>query len=130
MKKSLIIGIIALILAIFALILTFNFAKDYVGGSPDANRFDTITSGSATTSTTTIQQLLAKNASRSYAHITNQGTSTIFMMMSSTSTGAVANAGIQLTSGESYDINSENLYIGDIWLATSSVATKVLYIEQ
>jgi hypothetical protein len=92
--------------------------------------FTTVTVGSATTATDTATALIEQNSARSYLLVINDSTSTIYLWPSATSTGALQNAGLRLATGESYEFRDVNLYQGKLWLATSTVASKILYIER
>lgn len=92
--------------------------------------FMTVTSGSATTATNTITRLISANTGRSYLAVVNDSATTTYLGLSATSTGTVVNTGLRLNAGDIYEFRDVNLYQGDIWLATTSVPQKILYIER
>lgn len=77
--------------------------------APSILKTATNTNVSVLTSSTTI---LANRTSRSHAVIVNDGTNVVYLSLGAT---AVANKGIRLNpSGGSYEINEQNLFIGEI----------------
>lgn len=80
---------------------------------------------------------LARNNDRTYAAIVNDGTADIYIYLTNfasadaaTST-VVANNGIRVNAGGgSYEILPENLYLGDIWVASTTAAQRVLVTEK
>lgn len=75
-----------------------------------ANPFATATNTRPTV-TTTSSIILASNTSRKSAIIFNQSGGVIYIKLGAT---AVANEGIRLPNNEKYEINSTNLFIGNI----------------
>lgn len=79
------------------------------------------------TATTTV---LAANPNRSYALITNDSDTVIYLHLNEATTTNALNAGIRLNAnGGSFEIDESNLYTGEI-SATSTVAGKILTVVE
>lgn len=78
--------------------------------------------------TTTTHVVLQPNRNRSYALLINDSDTIIYIMKGKT---AVLNRGIRLNaSGGSYEINSTNLYKGEVAAIHAGVGNKVLLINE
>ena len=76
---------------------------------------------------TTTQQAVAANPTRRYLLLVNDSDNAIYISLGKE---AVINHGIRLNSaGGSYEINSTNLWLGNI-SAVSSVASKILTVVE
>lgn len=99
-----------------------------VGGAYNNNYFATVSTNTAVTAATSSTSILAKNASRTYARITN--TDANFVCLSLAAATAVDCEGIYLAaSGGTYEITPDNLYIGEI-RAISNTASSVLTVTE
>lgn len=101
------------------------------------NTLDQMTTRIATsTLTTEAQIILPRNVNRKYAAVINDSDTAVYIHLanfadnSAASTTVVRNRGIRLNaSGGSYEILPENMYIGDIWVASTTVAKTLLVNE-
>lgn len=80
---------------------------------------------------------MTRHETRVYGLIQNDCTSDIYIYLTNfssdvtASTTAVANNGIRLVAGGgSYEILPENLYVDDVWVATTTAACKILVTEK
>lgn len=123
--------IISVLVAVLVLVIGFSiFYTPKPLGTADVP-FYTVTSGSALSSITVPVKVVSANTGRSYLIISNDSATTTYLGLSATSTGVVPGTGIRLNSGDSYEIRDINLYQGDIWMATTSVANqKLIYVER
>jgi hypothetical protein len=101
------------------------------------NSFSEVSVSATTTSATNNIKLLNTNTRRRYALVINDSDTTIYLYpgyfadTSAASTTLMANQGIRLNAnGGSFEIEETNLYIGQLWLATTTADKKVLVIEK
>lgn len=73
----------------------------------------------------TVQELLAQNTAREYAIISNSGSVAAYISLNSTSTGFAAGEGIYIPAGGSYEINNSNLWMGPVYIVTTSGTTSI-----
>jgi hypothetical protein len=126
--------VITIIIAILGL-LGYQ-ASPQLGGARE-NLCGTVISNTSTTTSATQNQLVVdRNDKRCNLVLTNDSDTAIYIHRryfadySAASTTLMGNKGIRLNAnGGSYEISSENLYNGQIWLATTT-AGKVLTISE
>lgn len=92
---------------------------------------------STSTSATLNQRVLELNPAREYALITNDSDTVLYLYPKyfasyrAASSTLMYNQGIRLNaSGGSYEIDKDNPYTGQIWLATTTASKKLLIIEK
>ena len=95
---------------------------DYSAGGS----FSSATNASSTVGTTAVQ-ILAASATRQYALFTNDSDTVIYLNLGASSTAAIGKGMRLNANGGSYEISSDNLYIGII-SAISSADTKNLTV--
>lgn len=108
-----------------------NIKSNIFGGRSSVNNPLSYSSSSLTETATTTQApsvlVLSANSSRTYARITNDSDTAIYIGTASTSS---INEGIRLDAdGGTFVINQDNLYTGEFW-ATSSAASKNILITE
>ena len=132
----LVVALIAvIIIAITALANTFSGST--FGNLSGENNFNAATVSSVNTSTTLPMKVLSHNDGRKYAIIVNDSTSTVmYLYLTDFASGNVASTtvlpdtGVRLNyGGEYYEIDADNLYTGEIWVATTTNAQKILTTE-
>jgi len=122
MKTKIILGIVIGILGLF--IVQGSFQSAPYGGTMDINRFSEATDSVVTYATTSSFTIFSPNSGRKYAIITNEGTPSIDINLGATAT---IGQGIRLDTGESYEINPLNLYVGAVSGIASTTATSILF---
>lgn len=123
MNKKIIIILVLLVIGIGFIALN---TKDQLAGLPGKMITSVSTSTSVSVSTTSAT-MLATNSNRNSAVLVNDGSNIVYLSLGTT---AVANQGIRLNaSGGSYEINTENLYVGVINGITSSGTSTLTLIE-
>lgn len=92
---------------------------------------DTVTHSTATTSASALPvKILDDNLFRQYAEIINDSDTILYIGLTTASTTVLENTGIRLAaSGGSLTIDQDNLYTGEVWVA-SSTAGKLLLISE
>jgi hypothetical protein len=130
MKKT----IIGILLGIVALLGGYGVSQSNIGSY---NGFQNLTIKATTTSATINQKVLDVNSSRDYALITNDSDTTVYLYpayfanYAAASTTLMYNQGIRVNAnGGTYEINSDNPYTGQLWLATTTADKKLLIIEK
>lgn len=130
--KQAIAGLIVTIMAFFG----GNAVVDNLGGARENVCGTVVSNTSTTTSATQNQLVVARNDKRCSLVLTNDSDTTMYINRryfadySAASTTLMYNKGIRLNAnGGSYEITAENLYNGQIWLATTT-AGKVLTISE
>lgn len=89
--------------------------------------FDNCTHGDKSLIANSAAEILAAKSDRKYAAFINNSPMEITLVLGET-TKAVINKGIILKPGGSYEINSNNLYIGAV-SAIAKTACKLIFIE-
>lgn len=128
MKKTFIFLSVA-----FVLVLAGCTDQAKTGYSP----FGRLNITSTTTSATNNIMLLDANVRRKYALITNDSDTVVYLHpdnftdTAAASTTLMGNLGIRLNAnGGAYEINEDNIYTGQLWLATTTASKKILIIEK
>lgn len=92
---------------------------------------------STSTSATNNIKLLDANQNRKYAAVINDSDTVVYLYpdnftdTAAASTTLMANKGVRLNAnGGSFEITSDNLYTGQLWLATTTAGKNVLVIEK
>lgn len=104
-----------------------NVANNVVSSSPTKATFDSCTHGDKSLIANSAAEIIAANSERQYAAFVNNSTIDITLILGETSKAAL-NKGIVLRPGGSYEINSNNLYIGAV-SAIAKTACKLIFIE-
>lgn len=130
---------IAIVVALIVVggLLAFLARPNNVLGSPAGdNNFGAANITVATTVTTLPVKVLSLNYGRKYAAFVNDSDTVVYIYLgdfansSTASTTVVANAGIRINAnGGSYEILPENLYTGEVWMATTTAGKKLLVTE-
>lgn len=131
--KQAIVGLIVAITALFG----GNAVMDNLGGGSNRYVCGTVVSNTSTTTSATQNQLVVdRNDKRCNLVLTNDSDTVMYIHKryfadySAASTTLMYNKGIRLNAnGGSYEIDADNLYNGQIWLATTT-ADKVLTISE
>jgi hypothetical protein len=103
-----------------------NVANNVVSSSPKTT-FDTCTHSDKSLIANSAAEIIAANSERKYAAFINNSTVDITLILAETSKAAL-NKGIILRPGGSYEINSNNLYVGVV-SAISKFACKLIFVE-
>lgn len=128
MKNYLVAAMLVIAFAVGLIFVVFPFSNR---GGYDFNRLESLTVGNFATATNTAQLVLPANSGRVYAMVINDSTSTVYLWPQATSTGAIANRGIRLNASSTLEFKGDNLYMGNIWLATNSIPNlNVLTVEK
>ncbi len=106
--------------------------KKVFGGVGDTPNTVSLTVSTATTTSATLPVLVAaSNYNRRSGEIINDAsTGTLYFYLQNfasgiaASTTVLANNGIAVAAGAHYQINGTNLYLGQIWVNSSTVGTK------
>lgn len=131
--KEVIVGILLVVLLFGASLEIANFLQSpsaNVGGTAaTVNRIvDPVTNSSVDVSASTSTLVLASNVGRVYAAIVNNSANSIWISLGA---AAVANKGILLNAnGGSYEINPNNMYVGNIYAIASSTTSTVTIVEK
>ena len=89
--------------------------------------FSSITHTSTSTSASANIKLLDSDADRQYALIENDSDTIVYVGLTSASSTVVANTGIRINaSGGTYEIDQDNLYTGEVWMATTTASKNIL----
>ncbi len=98
-------------------------------GSTDINRFSSATNSSVAVTSTSRAVLSGGGGGRQYAKITNDSDYVVYLALGSTAT---VNSGIRLNaSGGTYEIDSNNLYVGTISaISTTSTTSTLTTVEK
>ena|SRR3990167_7189199 len=106
------------------------------GSAYAINQIDRTTLTNTSTHTNNAQIILPRNNNRKYAIIVNDSSVAVYIHLrnfdsnNAASTTVRNGIGIRLNaSGGNYEILPENLYIGDIWIA-STTATQTIYVAE
>lgn len=94
------------------------------------NILQNITHTSTNTASVLPTLILPRNASRRYARCTNESSGTIFFWFQNFDSNIAASTtvnmnGISVTASSSYDINPDNMWIGDVWATATASGRKV-----
>lgn len=89
--------------------------------------FDKCSHGDKPLNANSAIEIIAKNSERKYAAFINNSTVDITLVLGE-ATKAVVEKGIILKPGGSYEINSNNLYVGAV-SAIAKTACKLIFIE-
>ena len=131
--KEVIVGILLVVLLFGASLEIAHFLQSpsaNVGGTAaTVNRIvDPVTNSSVDVSASTSTLVLASNVGRVYAAIVNNSANSIWISLGA---AAVANKGILLNAnGGSYEINPNNMYVGNIYAIASSTTSTVTIVEK
>jgi len=108
----------------------------FMGGSQDTTRFGSPTHAVVTALTSTPVKVLTRNSGRQYASIQNDGTADVYIYLGNFDSGTAAsttvlvNTGIRLgvstTPSNTFVIDADNLYYGDVWVATTTANQRIL----
>lgn len=138
MNKKIVIGVV--VVAIVVGILAWSpWKKRSIGqgGTGVVNLITDLTPINYTSSSTSPIRILNANYNRIYALIVNDSDTAMYIYpvnFSSTSTASttvIAGRGIRLNAnGGSYEIDVNNTYVGEVWLATSTAGKNVLVSEK
>lgn len=132
MKKTtkILLVVVGLLIACIAGYSLNNKTEPVVGGVYD-NVLSDCTMSHATTSKDDSVKLLSADPGRQYAAITNNSTTTnLSLHFGTASTTFEANRGIRINpAGSSYEIVQENLWIGEVWTATTTETTTVMILD-
>src|SRR5689334_8672804 len=91
------------------------------------NKFDTCTNDEKSLPKETKTEILKANTERKYGAFINNSSVDITLILGAADKGAI-NKGIILKPRGSYEINSQNLYLGAVF-AVSAFATKLTFVE-
>jgi hypothetical protein len=131
--------IFAFALAIGVIGAIYTFSGDKLGGRSGGNlpEFEEPAITSTTTSATENKLVLNNNSGRKYSLIVNDSDTVIYLYpddfasASAASNTLMGNLGIRLNAnGGSYEINYNNMYRGQLWLATTTANKKVLILDK
>jgi hypothetical protein len=132
MKYNPLLGIITV--AALVLIATLAFVSSQSMpvapklGASGANSFSGAVTNTNAAVSGTSAQVLAGNGFRVYAAIVNDGANVVYLGLGE---AAVAGEGIRLNaSGGSYEINSQNLYLGAVNAITTSGTSTLTVVEK
>jgi hypothetical protein len=104
-----------------------NNVANVVSSSPTKTTFDTCTHGDKSLIANSAAEIIPANSERKYAAFLNNSTVDITLILGETNKAAL-NKGIVLRPGGSYEINSNNLYVGVV-SAISKFVCKLIFIE-
>lgn len=134
--KIFIVGLIALAI----LFGGYKYSQGDFGASfagPGFNVIDPPTQTSTTTDSSDATKILSRNSSRIYGLVVNDSDTDLYIHFTNfadsnaASTTVIQNEGVRLSaSGGNYEILPENMYIGDIWVASTTAAKKLLITER
>ncbi|MBD2354745.1 hypothetical protein H6G41_08900 [Tolypothrix sp. FACHB-123] len=91
------------------------------------NKFDTCTNDDKNLVANIKTEILKANAERKYAAFINNSSVDITLILGTADRGAI-NKGIILKPRGSYEVNSQNLYLGAVF-AVSAFAAKLTFVE-
>ena len=127
------IGIVALLGGYFVGFVTNKEPELGAFVAPGFNSIDKTIFETTTTLSTNAQIVMVASSSRIYALVQNDSDTDVYIHLRNfashnvASTTVIRGQGIRLTAnGGAYEILPENLYSGDIWVASTTVAGKVL----
>lgn len=132
-----------IILLIFAIIIigflggvladkfTANDPVDFGRGNVNMAFSDDATNGEVSVATS-VTEVVSADSGRTWGYFCNADTASdqliyLYLGPTSASTSADIDTGIRLNSGECFEINSENLWLGPIWGIASPSATSISY---
>lgn len=117
------------------LILVFFFLRDILKeiefGRSNINWAQTGTSHDDILVGTSVTEVLSADTGRNYAYLCNADTvanQLIYLYFGTASTSAAVDEGVRLNSGECFEIDSEFLWVGEIWGIASPSATSISYM--
>jgi len=125
--------IACLVIGISALILSLKSGDpSNFGYSGTGNVFSGgVTNSSTTVATSTATSILARNTDRQYAAICNDdATNPVYIHFASATTSVAVSEGYKLLAKECYEINIDNLYLGQIYGLASGGTVVVTTLEK
>lgn len=144
-KTDIIAGVVAVILfvGIFGYVQKDKTGDGFLSGAQDAVIIGGSDLSISTTSTVAgiPVKVLDTNTAREYARITNISDTVIYLYLQDLSTAIQASStllkaavplnGVYLSaSGGTYEIKSDNLYIGQVWATSTAASKSVIYMEK
>lgn len=144
-KTDIIAGVVAVILfiGIFAFLQKDNSGDGLLGGGQDAViiKGSDLTISTTSTATGIPVKVLDTNTARQYARITNNSDTVIYLYLKDLSSAIQASTtllkaavplnGVYLTAnGGTYEITSDNLYVGQVWATSTAASKAVIYMEK
>lgn len=130
------IACVAILALVCGVLLFKTKQKTQNKGFADATIVDTINYNTFSSSSTLPVKILSRNYNRLYAMIQNDSNVPLYIYLgnftssSTASTTVLTGTGIRLNTAGSYEIKSDNMWIGDVWLASTTGANNVLVNER
>lgn len=130
-------GAFAVVL-IVAVSLSLNRGEQILGGGTTDNSFSSGEMSNAATSTGSNLvpvRILDQNGDRRYARIMNDSDTKIYFYFGNFDSGLAASTtvtltkGMALAAGGSYEINPNNLYLGQIWATSTAASKSIITVE-
>ena len=126
--------LLILVAILSAIVLYLSVPKNKKLG---ANYFSLATVSATSTTSALPAKVLDVNSNRNYALIQNDSDTAIYLYLgyfadqSAASTSVGVNKGIRLlpNAANSFEIDSDNLYTGQVWASSTAASKKIIYIE-
>jgi hypothetical protein len=137
MNKKIVISVSAILLVMVGVLAVNKTMKTdgVLGASPAAtNVLSSITQGTTSTYAALPVPVLSRDAYRRYATICNDHASTkVYLVLknfdsntaASTTFGTAAPNGVLVAGNSCYEINPDNLFIGDVWASSTVSGIKI-----
>lgn len=128
MKYNILGIIIAIAIVIITATILFTENRDLGGYSIS---WISGTTNSSSTVSNSASSVVSDNTGRLYLSLVNDGANVVYLHFIATSTGVVAQEGIRLSAtGGSFEIDANNLYLGEIYAITSSGTSTLTIVEK